>query len=517
MNTSTNLNPNSSTSELPTTRNAFRRTTTGSNYYFTIIEANARSLLYGSFFGSDTPPLAANERGDHLDGGTCRFDKKGVIYHAACVCKADDFVSFPLKNATSPTHNSTNCNLAAFKFEIDALVADFTYQDEKGSFQNTYCSNVMLQFDNSSRNANTYEWFVNDTLISRQNEPTYKFAKNGSYDVKLVAYNNTLCIKSDSTVKKITIIDFDPHVTADTSICPKAQIELFASGGENYVWSENVGFGNSTRSNFTLRPNATDSYAVEISKGICKVTLPVKVTVSDEKPDFNLTAGREVCLGDSVILSISGKFESFRWEYNDTVDSTNRQITVSPTATTTYQVSTSYKDGCKPVKASTLRIDKSYTPTFSTRFTPICNSKSLLTFENNTQNSVGFLWDFGNGKQSTNQTPTEDIFSESGTYVITLEAKNETGCSLLITEEFNYNPWDGQVPNVITPNGDGKNDLLVIGTTAALRIYNRWGKPVYSNEEYDNSWGKNVKTGTYFYELMLPDKSTCKGYIDVIN
>ena len=121
VNSENGYNKNSTTTGLPLSENAFRASTTGSNYYFAIFEKGFKSLLYGTYFGSNAPSNKDDERGDHLDGGTCRFDKKGVIYHSACVCKAYGFVDFPLKNAAQPNHNNSNCNMAAFKFDLDGF------------------------------------------------------------------------------------------------------------------------------------------------------------------------------------------------------------------------------------------------------------------------------------------------------------------------------------------------------------------------------------------------------------
>ncbi len=70
------------------------------------------------------------------------------------------------------------------------------------------------------------------------------------------------------------------------------------------------------------------------------------------------------------------------------------------------------------------------------------------------------------------------------------------------------------VPNVITPNGDGKNDEFFItglekGTK--LTIFNRWGDVVFTTNNYNNDWGgKNLTEGVYFYVLDLPSKETTK-------
>lgn len=69
------------------------------------------------------------------------------------------------------------------------------------------------------------------------------------------------------------------------------------------------------------------------------------------------------------------------------------------------------------------------------------------------------------------------------------------------------------IPNVITPNGDGKNDVLWIDglelyTESNLSIFNRWGNEVYkSNGTYKNDWnGNGLNEGTYYYLLKIKAK-----------
>ncbi|PCI97286.1 MAG: hypothetical protein COB15_08160 [Flavobacteriales bacterium] len=89
--------------------------------------------------------------------------------------------------------------------------------------------------------------------------------------------------------------------------------------------------------------------------------------------------------------------------------------------------------------------------------------------------------------------------------------------------------------NIFTPNGDGINDFFTLFNlddypTAAVKIYNRWGKLVYENDAYENNWdGDNLETGAYFY-IVTPNsnkfeydgdateelKYTVKGYVQLI-
>lgn len=74
---------------------------------------------------------------------------------------------------------------------------------------------------------------------------------------------------------------------------------------------------------------------------------------------------------------------------------------------------------------------------------------------------------------------------------------------------FQPTPPEIVIPNVMTPNGDGTNDLFIIGNVEAydynkLTIQSRWGTIVYQTENYQNDWdGGNVSDGVYFYVLEI--------------
>jgi gliding motility-associated-like protein len=65
------------------------------------------------------------------------------------------------------------------------------------------------------------------------------------------------------------------------------------------------------------------------------------------------------------------------------------------------------------------------------------------------------------------------------------------------------------IPNVLTPNGDGSNDIFVIRNLLVydyrkIVIFNRWGKAVYTSEGYNNDWdGKGVSDGVYFVVVTI--------------
>ncbi len=84
------------------------------------------------------------------------------------------------------------------------------------------------------------------------------------------------------------------------------------------------------------------------------------------------------------------------------------------------------------------------------------------------------------------------------------------------------------IPNTLTPNGDGLNDVWIIQglsnyESAPVDIYNRWGNLIYESSEYQNDWlGTNSKSnetlpdGTYFYVLKLSDGQTLRGQVTIM-
>ena len=84
------------------------------------------------------------------------------------------------------------------------------------------------------------------------------------------------------------------------------------------------------------------------------------------------------------------------------------------------------------------------------------------------------------------------------------------------------------IPNVFTPNGDGKNDTWEIEGVMELYpdneviVVNRWGGEVFKSSNYQNDWdGGSLKEGTYYYKLKIRDSESGKemqftGYVTIL-
>ena len=117
---------------------------------------------------------------------------------------------------------------------------------------------------------------------------------------------------------------------------------------------------------------------------------------------------------------------------------------------------------------------------------------------------------------------TETIESlDNGSYF--LEAADANGCTAsrvyevlceMIDEPCDL--FDGTP--VITPNGDGQNETLFINCSDSgdyeLQIFDRWGRMVYSVEDYNNDWngvdndGQRLLEGAYYWVLFVDNGTT---------
>ncbi|QNE39958.1 T9SS type B sorting domain-containing protein [Hymenobacter sp. NBH84] len=76
--------------------------------------------------------------------------------------------------------------------------------------------------------------------------------------------------------------------------------------------------------------------------------------------------------------------------------------------------------------------------------------------------------------------------------------------------------------NIITPNGDGLNDVFFVDNVAlypgnTLTIFDRWGKEVYSARDYRNTWGgEKTGPGTHYYLFKLADGTQYKGWFEIV-
>jgi gliding motility-associated-like protein len=166
--------------------------------------------------------------------------------------------------------------------------------------------------------------------------------------------------------------------------------------------------------------------------------------------------------------------------------------------------------------------------------------QSTTSFSINTGLSINQVsWNFGDpnsgGSNTSMSLNPSHSFSNVGTY--TVSALVEFQCytdTLELTLTLVDCPQDPPpvipdspllIPNVISPNNDGVNDLFEIENlqeNTEVIILNRWGNVVFSSTNYQNNWGgkdtsgKELADGVYTYKITTKDGVTSHGFVHLV-
>lgn len=325
----------STTNGFQTTLDAYQATTNGSNFYIAVLDQDAASLKYATFMGG------ASSSYNHVDGGTSRFDKSGRIYHAVCgACGGNDYGFTSTPGVWSPTNQSPNCNLAAFKFELSTIEAIISEP------QTLICLPDPVEFDNNSANGNSFYWDFGDGTNSTLVNPSHVYPGPGNYNVSLVVSDSNGCFTPDSVSFVVTIGDFQGGVIQPTQpICPGIPYQMEAYGGAVYQWSPAEVLDDPTSPMPIATINETTLFTVVISDscGIDTVTatLPVYVVNTSVSNDTS------VCIGNSAFLAATGGI-SYVWSPIETLsDPTIFNPIATPDTNTQYSVIITTTEGCK--------------------------------------------------------------------------------------------------------------------------------------------------------------------------
>ncbi len=114
------------------------------------------------------------------------------------------------------------------------------------------------------------------------------------------------------------------------------------------------------------------------------------------------------------------------------------------------------------------------------------------------------------------------------TYTVTVT--NANGCASIQIITLNvvedYKALD--INNLMSPNGDGVNDALVIKNldmypNNTVKVFDRAGRILYQKQNYTNDWagtfqGSPLSEGTYFYVVDFgTGKKVLKGFVSIVN
>lgn len=502
---------------MPTTPNAPQiGSGDGFNFYLIVIERDAQSLLFGTYFGG-------NQSQEHVDGGTSRFDKNGIVYQSVCAgCWNND--DFPTTaGAWSQVNNSTGCNNGIFKFDFEIVPkAKFSVDNFQG------CAPLTVTFTNSSGQSDTYLWdFGGGDTTSQVLNPIKTYTIPGTYYVSLLI-TDSICNTVDTAFQ--TIIVAPPiTITGGTTIttCDTATLFVNTTGGAtNIIWSSNNQFGD------TLNPSLNDSslfvtvndttwYYVMATNGPCTAIDSFLVNYIG----FNIIAhDTGTCLGDPVAINLTNLSNyplTYSWTPTSQIISgaNTANPIVNPSTTTTYTVVATNSFGCTATDTAQV-VPSGFNPNNIN----IWADQDSLFGGGGTQLHVtpntGFTYQWIPPFSLNNPTIPDPYATPSvpsvTTYTVIL-TEDGSGCQYsktitIYAFEVNCGEPDVFIPNAFTPNNDNENDVLFVRgrnvEKMVLKIYDRWGELVFETDKQNKGWdgsfkGALVDPGVFVYYLTI--------------
>ena len=263
----------------------------------------------------------------------------------------------------------------------------------------------------------------------------------------------------------------------------------------------------------TITDVYTDNYGCkDTSKYLVRIHPPVHVRMTSSVADFT------ICKGQPITFIATGA-ELYQYFVNDSA--VGPPVTDSSfTSATLGNHSIVHVVGSNPCSTDTsepIVIDVIIPPVVSAGSdTTITLGQTVELHGVATGNgNLTYLWIPGNSLNFIDvPNPT---YSGSDTITFTLKATDSYGCADSAKVTVNvYVPDNILLPTVITPNGDGYNDVWKLNSKinldgSHLIVFDRWGQTVYETDNYANNWGGTFKgTGnvlpddTYYFVLKVP-------------
>lgn len=400
---------------------------------------------------------------------------------------------------------------------------------------------------NTTASSPTFQWFKDGAAITGATNNSLSINEIGEYYVE-VTETGGACTPAPMASAKTTIVSPDSfefvvdYVTAYSS-CESTDATLSLT-------TINAVSGNGTKTDVT--GDLQNSFAYQWKLDGTNVTgensKTITVSSQDDNGNYTLagtidafeassnslqlklasneslqitTNGTVLCEGgEAIVLESSTDLsnESFQWKKDGTViDSASESLTVNETGV--YQLVITSNE-C-PIVSNEITISA-----FDESLLVLDKPKDLIIVEGDTQTLTAsgadsYEWyDAGNNLISNSNSYD---FAEEGEYLLIASFGTCTVSKIItVTYRDMFN-----IPNVITANGDGINDLWVLPNTYSrdpnvlVTIFNERGEQIFSQAGYENNWPQSTTTFNkqsmiFYYKITRGGKSLKQGTITVI-
>lgn len=311
---------------------------------------------------------------------------------------------------------------------------------------------LTVQFSNQSTLADDFIWYFdwpNDLNIgSVDEEPQHTYTEPGTYTVALISEPNSQCVDTgfheivvqyNSLVADFNIQTFD---CSDTSVISLTDLSNDnASDIIDWQWEVEVNGDTLTfdvpSPTFNLPNPSSGTIRLRVeTKNTCVRIIEKTFQTGANNPDDLIAEQVDICFGESVALNPSGSpSQGFSYSWGAPLNSNEINPTASPDQTTTYPVTiTAFNGGCET--ETSITVDVTPLPELDFDFSTGCDGVTV-NFENESVNSPGYVWQFGDGNNNSSVeiNPTFE-YPSLGTFPVTLSTPTSALCQGSIVKEI---------------------------------------------------------------------------------
>jgi gliding motility-associated-like protein len=365
-----------------------------------------------------------------------------------------------------------------------------------------------------------YTWYAPPSLTPVFNSTTTADLKDvpaGTYVLVVKDGNNC---KDTSTV--FTLKDFHtPSVPGDIgnrAYCDGEALDPITVNGSGgiYTWYDTKMQVIFTGDTYTPTFTKTDTLFINETMNGCTSKFDTVIVVINPLPVGNAGPDKHIlCSAPTIQLDGTGSTGGFEYNWIPSSGIASGGTTLTPQVKDagTYTLTiTDAKTRC--AISDVVVVIKDPVPATSFTANPLTGEAPLkVDFTNTSTGSNLYLWEFGDKNTSTVLNPT-NTYVNAGEYTVKLTTSDSSRCpSIAYTTIRVYEKYELFIPNVFTPNGDGKNDTYTIISSGVAslsgEIYDRWGLKLFSWDQKNDGWdgrsptGSEVTDGTYFYILKI--------------
>lgn len=402
-----------------------------------------------------------------------------------------------------------------------------------------YCPGETIVVANTSKFAATYEWDYGNGSRSDFDSPAIIYDTPGAYDISLFARDIWGCERKIIKDNFINVVKpkADFSVDASSGSCPPfAATFQDKSVADIEEWHWTFGDGKSSELqnpvNVFLKPGDFDVTLAVTDKYGCSDTKEAKqfVHVGGPSGSFTRTAPglcthKEISFQATTINAVT-----HTWDFGDGVVKIQSPSDISHTYTSTGTFKPNLlltdANGCKIIADGSSNITISDTTAIKISVGPKCvfeGQSVRIIGDTESTDQLTWRWEIDNSIPAGNKFDVTTTINEAGLHYITGYATNQFNCVSSLSVPIHVQGPIDFVPNVITPNADGRNDTFEMdglnNSEWDISILNRWGTLVHKEENYKGTWDAfNQPAGVYYFQLKnrLCDGLDYKGYISVL-